>query len=144
MRTTTTRVHIDASPKLVWKALTQPELVKQWQYGSDLTTDWTVGSPIRFTSQWEGNTFEQWGTVLKVREPEELRYSLFAPMPGLDDIPENYFTMIYQLTPDQDGTDLAIIQEDPREQAPLEPDGDDADNPVLTSLKAVAENLPDD
>lgn len=31
---------LNASTENVWNALTKPALVKQWQYGSDLITDW--------------------------------------------------------------------------------------------------------
>jgi hypothetical protein len=41
---------------------------------------------------------EQWGTVLEFTPTQKLSYSLFAPRPGLEDKPENYFEMIYSLT----------------------------------------------
>jgi len=140
MQITESHVHIQASREQVWAVLTKPALVKLWQYGSDVDTDWAPGSSIRFTSEWEGNTFEQWGTILEVAAPELLRYSLFAPAPGLEDRPENYFTMVYRLDDDGDGTLLTIVQEDPREQSQHEPDQADDDNPVLAALKSVAEN----
>jgi uncharacterized protein YndB with AHSA1/START domain len=89
MRVSKSEMKIEAPRETVWAALTEPRYVKRWQYGSDLDTDWSVGSPIRFTTEWEGNKFEQWGEVLLVDAPRELRYSLFAPPPGLEDKPEN-------------------------------------------------------
>jgi hypothetical protein len=68
-----------------------------------------VGSPIRFTSEWEGKTFEQWGIVLDVEFPSCLSYSLFAPRPDLEDKPENYFAMTYTLADDAGATALAVI-----------------------------------
>ena len=47
-------VRIKAEPKKVWDALTNPELVKEWQYGSDLITDWVIGNDIKFETKWEG------------------------------------------------------------------------------------------
>ncbi|MDQ6840619.1 MAG: SRPBCC domain-containing protein [Actinomycetota bacterium] len=73
MHVFTSKAHIEARPGTVWAVVTEPEHVKQWQYGSMLVTDWSVGSPIRFTSEWEGQTFEQWGTVLLVDPPSQLR-----------------------------------------------------------------------
>jgi len=58
---------IKAPVQKVWDALTKPELVKLWQYGSDLITDWKVGNDIRFRTEWEDKVFEQWGKVLEVR-----------------------------------------------------------------------------
>ena len=92
-------IYINASAQRVWDALTKPKLVKKWQYGSDLITEWKVGSDIRFTAKWEDKIFEQWGKVLEVRPHELLKYNLFAPRPGLEDKPENYFITIITLPP---------------------------------------------
>ena len=140
MRVSTSAVTINAPRDVVWAVVTLPEYVRQWQYDSELMTDWTVGHPIRFSAEWEGQTFEQWGTVLEVDEPSRLRYSLFAPRPGLDDVPENYFTMTYELSDVDDGTRVAFIQEDPREPDGVE-DNADEDNPVLMALRDVAEAI---
>ena len=88
----------------MWGTLTKPEFVKLWQYGSDLVTNWEVGSDIKFRTEWEGKIFEQWGQVLEVRPLELLKYSLFAPRPGLEDKPENYLVMSYVLTTENDQT----------------------------------------
>ena len=126
MADSVSELDVAASPAAVWETLTTPALVKRWQYGSDLVTDWAVGGPIRFTLQWDGGLFEQWGTVLEFDRPRQLSYSLFAPRPDLVDVPENYFTMTYQLTPlDDGGTRVSITQHDPRPGAGgAEADGD--------------------
>jgi uncharacterized protein YndB with AHSA1/START domain len=131
-------ITINASLQKVWDALTNPVLVKLWQYGSVLTTDWQAGSPIRFTTEWEGKVFEQWGKVLEVQPNQLLKYSLFAPRPDMEDKPENYFTMSYVLSAANGQTKLEIIQEDNRPGAVQEaPQGEE--NPVLQALKKVAE-----
>ncbi len=140
MPTNISTIHINASPEKVWDTLTKPELVKLWQYGSDLKTDGKVGDDIRFTTAWEDKIFEQWGKLLEVKPNELLRYSLFAPRPGLEDKPENYFEMNYVLTPENDGTKLVILQIDNRPGAKQEePQGEE--NPVLQLLKQTAEAL---
>lgn len=146
MRTSTSTVRIEAPRVVVWAVITEPAYVQQWQYGSALSTDWSIGSPIRFTTEWEGTTFEQWGTVQLVDAPTQLRYTLFAPRPGVEDQPENYFTMIYRLEDDAAGTVLTITQEDPRADAgddsgSEDSDGDDEENPVLVALKSLAESV---
>lgn len=93
MVTNISTISIDATKSKVWEALTKPELVKLWQYGSELVTNWEVGSDIRFRTEWEGKVFEQWGKILEVRPTELLKYSLFAQRPGLEDTPGNYFIM---------------------------------------------------
>jgi uncharacterized protein YndB with AHSA1/START domain len=144
MSTSTSRIMIIAPAERVWDMVTKPELVKQWQYGSDLLTDWHIGSGIRFRSEWEGNIYEQWGTVLEFTPNQSLKYSLFAPRPGLEDTPENYFTMNYILSVEGEGTLLTIEQNDNRsgsessveENLETEDDGQS----VLSLLKRLAES----
>jgi uncharacterized protein YndB with AHSA1/START domain len=143
MRTATSAVTINAPREVVWAAVTLAQYVRQWQYDSEVTTDWIVGHPIRFSAEWQGQSFEQWGTVLEFDAPTRLRYSLFAARPGLEDLPENYFTMTYELTDVEDATRLTFIQEDPRETEDVE-DDDEKDNPVLNALRDVAESITSD
>lgn len=131
---------INAPVQKVWEILTKPEHVKQWQFGSDLLTDWSIGGDIRFKTEWEGQVFEQWGKVLDVRENELIQYSLFAPRPGMEDKPENYFEMNYVLTPADGKTKLEIVQNDNRAGARQEdPQGEE--NPILQGLKQLAESV---
>jgi uncharacterized protein YndB with AHSA1/START domain len=138
MATNISTVTINASLQKVWNMITQPEYVKLWQYGSDLQTTWEVGSAIRFVTAWEDKVFEQWGKVLAFHPAEKLSYSLFAPGPGLEDRPENYFVMNYNLKEQNGQTVLEIIQDDKRPNAVQEaPQGEE--NPVLKMLKELAE-----
>lgn len=138
MATNISTIFLNASIEKVWEVLTKPELVKQWQYGSDLITDWKVGNEIRFRNEWEGQVFEQWGTLLEIIPNQKIRYSLFFPRPGLEDKPENYFIMSYILSEENKKIKLEIIQEDNRPGAVQEePQGDE--NPILQSLKAIIE-----
>ncbi len=147
MKRTVSRILISAPAQKVWTALTKPELVNLWQYGSELTTSWEVGTPIRFRTEWEGQVFVQWGTVEEFIDAQRLVYTLFAPRPGLEDRPENYFTMQYLLSEEEGQTQLEIVQLDPRadeDDADLaegqEEESEDAeDNPVLVMLKLVCE-----
>jgi uncharacterized protein YndB with AHSA1/START domain len=131
---------IKAPIQKVWDVLTKPEFVKQWQYGSKLITDWQKGSSIRFVTEWNGKVLEQWGTVVDVVPPTLIKYSLFAPRPGVEDKPENYFFMIYQLTQQKDSVLLEIIQEDNRQGA-VQAEVQGEENPVLKGLKEMCESL---
>ncbi|SEC35910.1 SRPBCC family protein [Paenibacillus sp. GP183] len=120
-------------------ALTKPELVKQWQYGSDLLTDWQVGSDIRFHSEWEGTVYEQWGKVLEMVQYNRIKYTLFAPRPGLEDKPENYFVMSYVLNEEGNNTLLTIEQNDNRPEAGVQESNGDDGQSVLSALKSIVE-----
>jgi hypothetical protein len=138
MATNISAVTINAPIAKVWEALTQPELVKKWQMGSDLLTDWKVGSEIRFKNDVEGQILEQWGRVLEFTPYEIIKYTLFVPAPDLKDSPENYFTMSYVLSQNIDSVHLLINQEDNRPGSVQdEPTGEE--NEILNALKALLE-----
>ena len=139
MKTSDSIVNIIAPASKVWLALTVPDLVKQWQYGSDLLTTWEVGTPIIFRNEWDGQVFEQKGSVLEFLPESRLKYSLFFPHPDLQDIPEHYFFMTYELTESGEVTSLLVRQEDPRPSPPGESTGGDEGPDVLSCLKELVE-----
>ena len=139
MKTSDSVVNIHAPASKVWLALTVPELVKQWQYGSDLQTTWEPGTSISFRNEWNGRVFEQKGKVLEFIPRSRLKYSLFFPRPDLQDIPEHYFFMTYELTESDGFTSLLVRQEDPRPSPPnASPGGNDGPD-VLSYLKELVE-----
>jgi uncharacterized protein YndB with AHSA1/START domain len=139
MKTSDSTVKILAPAKKVWLALTSPALVKQWQYGSDLQTTWEVGTSIVFRNEWNGQVFEQKGTVLEFSPESRLKYSLFVPRPDLQDIPEHYFFMTYELAESDGTTSLLVRQEDPRPSLPGESSAGDDGPDVLSLLKELVE-----
>ena len=139
MKTSDSVVTILAPARKVWSALTVPELVKQWQYGSDLLTTWEPGTSIIFRNEWNGQTFEQKGTVLEFTPESRLKYSLFFPRPDLQDIPEHYFFMTYELSERGESTSVLFRQEDPRPSPLNESSGGDDGPDVLSVLKELVE-----
>src|SRR5512136_739812 len=104
-------ITINAPASKVWDALTQPDLIKQYLFGTNVTTDWRVGSPITYEGIWEGKAYKDKGKVLQV-EPGKLLVSTFwSALAGLPDVPENYQTVRYELSTEGRGTELAITQD---------------------------------
>ena len=141
MSVSTSVITINAPVQRVWDALTKPELVKQWQFGSDLITDWSIGEKIVFHSEWEGAVYEQWGKVLEFDPCHSLSYTLFAPRPGLEDAPENYFKMTYLLTQEDEGVVVTIEQNDTRPGIEVDSGSDDDGQAILDALKGLVESL---
>ena len=139
MKTSDSTVKIHAPASKVWLALTMPDLVKQWQYGSDLRTTWEPGTPIIFRNEWNGQVFEQKGTVLEFKPVSRVKYSLFFPRPDLQDIPENHFFMTYELTESAGLTSVLFRQEDPRPSPANAAAGRDDGPDVLSFLKELVE-----
>jgi uncharacterized protein YndB with AHSA1/START domain len=129
---------INASPSRVWEALTRPDLIKQYLFGTDVTTDWKVGSPITYKGVWQGKAYEDKGKILEV-EPERLLVSTFwSALSGLPDVPENYNTVRYELSPEAGGTRLSIIQDNNTTQEAAE-HSEQNWNIVLDGLKKLLE-----
>jgi uncharacterized protein YndB with AHSA1/START domain len=102
---------INASAAQVWNALTDPELIKQYLFGTQVITDWKVGSPITYKGVWEGKPYEDKGQIVSVA-PEKLLVSTYwSAFTGMPDEPENYSTVRYELAPEGDGTRITIIQD---------------------------------
>jgi len=95
----------------VWDALTEPELIKQYLFGTKVTTDWQVGSPIVYEGVWEGKAYRDKGVVLQVEQEKLLVSTFWSALSGLPDIPENYQTVRYELSPKGTGTTLTLIQD---------------------------------
>lgn len=102
---------INASAEKVWQGLTDPKLVKQYFFGTDLDTSWKKGSPIFFRGEWEGKKYEDKGEVLSVIPGQQVSYTYSSSMSGEPDRPENYRTVTYELNPKGDTTELTISQE---------------------------------
>jgi uncharacterized protein YndB with AHSA1/START domain len=106
-------VTVDAAPEAVWTALTDPGQVKAWMVGTELSTDWRVGSPITWRGEMNGTPYEDRGEVLDVDEPRRLSVTHYSPLMGQEDRPENYHTVTYELSPAGGGerTTLALSQD---------------------------------
>ncbi|PZX46497.1 uncharacterized protein YndB with AHSA1/START domain [Algoriphagus chordae] len=101
---------IKAPIEKVWDALINPELVKQYFFGSNQETDWTVGSKILWTGEHEGATYVDKGVVLEFIQNDKLSYSYLSSWSGLDDKPENYLLVTFKVKPIEAGTELTITQ----------------------------------
>jgi uncharacterized protein YndB with AHSA1/START domain len=102
---------IDAPISLVWNALTTPEFIKQYMFGTTVVTDWQVGSPIVWRGEWQGKSYEDKGKVLRFEEERALSYSHFSTLSGRPDNPENYHTVMIELERKGNQTVIALTQD---------------------------------
>jgi uncharacterized protein YndB with AHSA1/START domain len=89
---------IKATPDKVWNVLTNPELIKEYLYGTETVTTWKKGAEVVFQGEYNGHKYKDHGTVLENIENEKLSYSYWSGFSGLEDKPENYSKIIYCLT----------------------------------------------
>ena len=105
----TTTINTPASK--VWEALTKPDLIKQYLFGTQVTTDWKVGSPITYKGEWEGKPYEDKGKILQFDPEKTLVSTHWSPLSGVSDTPENYHTVTYQLSEKDGKTEVTIMQD---------------------------------
>ncbi|MDB5967520.1 MAG: hypothetical protein JWQ72_4020 [Polaromonas sp.] len=101
---------IAAPPAEVWKALTSPEDFKTFFFGTDVETDWMMGSPIRMRGEMHGKPYEAKGDILHVERPELLSFSHWSALSGMPDLNENYQVVTFRLAPEGEGTRVTLSQ----------------------------------
>jgi uncharacterized protein YndB with AHSA1/START domain len=104
-------VTINATTAKVWDALVNPEIIKQYLFGTNAVSDWKAGSPIKYTGMWNGKNYEDKGTILHVVPEKLLETTYWSGISGLRDTPENYKKVRYELQRVTGGTRIEITQD---------------------------------
>lgn len=90
-------IEINSSAENIWDALTNPEKIKVYLFGTETITDWKVGSPIIFQGVYDGTTYKDKGNVLENVKNKTLKYDYWSEFSGLEDTPENYSFVTYHI-----------------------------------------------
>lgn len=106
--TKTIKLNVDKSK--VWNALTNPEIIKQYLFGTQIITDWKVDSEIIFQGNWEGKEYKDKGKIKKFETEKILQYLYWSSFSGLEDKEENYSLVTFEITPDDKITTLTVSQ----------------------------------
>lgn len=102
---------IQTTASRIWHALTKPDLIKLYFFCTEAISDWTEGSPIIFKGEREGKSYEDKGTILIVEQDKLFRYNYWSSIAGIEDSPENYVIITYELFEEGGYTTLNITQE---------------------------------
>jgi uncharacterized protein YndB with AHSA1/START domain len=109
--TAETSILVAASPQAVWHALTDPAMIAEYLYGTQVSTDWKKGSAIVYRGEWEGKPYEDKGTILEIDPPRVLVTSYYSPLSGKPDAPESYQNVTYTLAPEGSATRVTVTQD---------------------------------
>ncbi len=109
--TVTGIININTPEERVWDVMTNPEIIKEYLFGTQTVTDWKVGSEIIFQGEFNGTTYRDKGVILENIPGELLSYSYWSGFSATEDLPENYSTVTYKVIPKGDNvTQLQWIQ----------------------------------
>lgn len=105
-----TSIYIKADVTSVWEAFTNPDIIKQYLFGTTVKSDWKLGSSITYTGEWEGKKYEDKGQIIDVIPFKHLHTTYWSGMSGKEDKPENYVDVFYDVEPEDDGSKVTITQ----------------------------------
>ena len=129
---------IDAPVDEVWRALTEPPLIKEWFFGVDTETDWTPGSPIVHRGEWQGTPYEDKGEIVRIDPPKLLVHTHWSDVSGTPDSPEHYQEVSWALDRRNGGTQLTVTERNlPSEEAKAV--SEQSWGTVLDNLKGLLE-----
>ena len=135
----TAETEIDAPPDKVWEALTDPDQIKKYMFGSQVETDWKPGSPIVWKGEYEGKKYEDKGEILEVEPERRLKVTHFSPLSGQEDAPENYHTLVYELEEHDGETRVSLSQDNNASEEAAEHSRANWEK-MLAGLKQVVEH----
>ena len=138
------QVTIHATVTKVWDALTNPEQTKKYMFGCETVSDWKPGSKLLWKGTYEGKemVFVK-GNIVEIIPPAFLSYTVIDPNSAIEDIPENYLTVIYNLSEENEYTVLTVTQGDYSKVADGEKryqesyNNGEGWNPILAEIKKL-------
>ena len=136
------QIAIKAPATLVWDALTKPELIKQYLFGTEASSDWQKGSSISYRGVWEGKPYEDKGVIEEIVEGKRLISTYWSPLSGAADSPENYSTITWELH-SADGVTRLTLTQDNNESEESASHSQSNWEMVLAKMKEILEASPD-
>ena len=141
------KITINAPASKVWDVLTNPEQTKKYMFGCETVSDWKPGSTLEWKGIYEGKemVFVK-GKIADIKPGKFLAYTTIDPNnAAMEDKPENYLTVTYDLKEENGKTILTVTQGDYNKVADGEKRYKEASNngegwnPILVEIKKVAE-----
>ena len=102
---------ISAPKSKIWDALTNPEQIKKYLFGTKTECDWKKGSRLTFSGEYEGQKYEDHGTILEIEKEKFIQYDYWSSFSGVPDVAENYSTITYELKPRDNAILLSLTQQ---------------------------------
>jgi uncharacterized protein YndB with AHSA1/START domain len=106
-------ITLNADVAKVWEALTTPEMIKRYTLGTEVVSNWKVGSPILWIKTLEEEEIiSEKGSIERIEVGKLLQFTSFDLNTKYSDVPSNYIQATYELTPKLGKTVLSVTQGD--------------------------------
>ena len=130
---------INAETAKIWDAITNPDKIKIYFFGTEVLTDWKTGSTLTFQGEFNGQKYKDKGNILAVEPGSFLQYNYWSSFSGLEDIPANYSIVTYKLKNDKKHTILTLTQKGFANEQALE-HANSGWEMILQKMKEMVEN----
>jgi len=108
-------IYIRTTPERLWQAITDPEIRSKYNFGAGVTSDWTVGSPLKMSSPHTDGLMGD-GEVLEVDPPRRLVHTMVALWS--DEVKsEGASRVTWEIEPVEDSCRLTVTHDQLREGA---------------------------
>ncbi len=98
------QVEVTASPEATWAALTEPETVKRYYYGTTPRTTWEIGAPIDFVD--DDGDVQLTGVILEFDPPRRLAHTFIATWYGERD---DQGSLHWEVEPSAAGARITLV-----------------------------------
>lgn len=133
-------INIHANKEKVWEALVNPELIREYMFGTQVISEWKKGSAIVWKGEWQGKHYEDKGTILEFDPPDHLQYTHYSPLTDLEDKTENYNTVTIKLSSNGEGTRVDLWQDNNTSEKAVEHSTSNWEM-ILSQLKELVEEI---
>ena len=105
-------ISINAPAAKVWDALTNPAKTKIYMFGCETVSDWKPGSELLWRAHYEGKDIDfVKGEIVSIEPDKKLVYTTFDPLSTMEDKPENYLRVTYELKENNSQTEFTVTQD---------------------------------
>jgi uncharacterized protein YndB with AHSA1/START domain len=126
--------YIETTPEKLWEALTDSAFSKRYWFGTEVRSDWTVGSAFALVT--DGNTSDT-GTILEADRPRRLCYTFKHEL--YEAMREPATKVAFTIEPYGDLVKLTVTHEDFIEGSKLVDAISNGWPAILSSLKSLLE-----
>lgn len=131
-------IDVAAPAAQVWQALTDPDMIAEYFFGTKVGTDWEPGSPITGSGEYEGKAYQDKGEVVEAEPNRRLTVTHYSPLTGQPDEPENYHTLTFEINERGNTSHVSLSQDNNKDEAQAEHSRENWST-VLEGLKNTVE-----